>query len=288
MWRNTIHPEDRSRVLEAVEKIQAGGDYDLEYRIVRCDGEIRWVRDRAFPIANVSGVVYRIAGVIDDVTERKQALEQIKTSLHEKEVLLKEIHHRVKNNMQVITSLLSLQSKTIGDKQAFAVFQESQNRVKSMALIHETLYQSKDLSRINFAEYLKKLVAHVSRSYRLRPDAVKIHVNVDDVSLPIDTAVPCGLIINELASNSLKYAFPAETKGEINITFGRANAQYVLCVSDTGVGLPADFDPERGTSLGMKLVRMLTNQLCGELQCRNGVGTTFEITFPEDRGEVRT
>ena len=144
-----------------------------------------------------AGKVYRIAGVIDDVTERKQALEQIKTSLNEKEVLLKEIHHRVKNNMQVITSLLSLQSRNIGDGQALEVFQDSQNRVKSMALIHETLYQSKDLSRINFAEYLQKLVAHVSRSYRLRHDTIRINVKVDDVSLPIDTAVPCGLIINE-------------------------------------------------------------------------------------------
>jgi len=288
MWRDTVHPEDLPRLLGAAEKVQTGGDYDLEYRIVRPDGEIRWVRDRAFPILNVSGEVYRVAGVLDDVTDRKQALEQIKSSLHEKEVLLKEIHHRVKNNMQVITSLLSLQSKTIGDARAFAVFQDSQNRVKSMALIHETLYQSKDLSRINFAEYLQKLVAHVSRSYRIRPDAVKINVNVDDVSLPIDTAVPCGLIINELAANSLKYAFPADTKGEINITFSRVDARYVLCVSDTGVGLPADFDPEKGKSLGMKLVRMLTTQLCGELECRNGVGTTFEITFPEEKGELRS
>jgi two-component sensor histidine kinase len=288
MWRDNVHPEDLPRLLEAAEKVQTGGDYDLEYRVVRPDGEIRWVRDRAFPIANVSGEVYRVAGVIDDVTERKQALEQIKSSLHEKEVLLKEIHHRVKNNMQVITSLLSLQSKTIGDSRAFAVFQDSQNRVKSMALIHETLYQSKDLSRINFAEYLQKLVAHVSRSYRIRPDAVKINVKVDDVSLPIDTAVPCGLIINELAANSLKYAFPADTKGEINITFSHVDARYVLCVSDTGVGLPADFDPEKGKSLGMKLVRMLTTQLCGEIECRNGVGTTFEITFPEEKGEFRS
>jgi two-component sensor histidine kinase len=287
MWRNTVHAEDQSRVLAATENVQAGGDYDLEYRLVRPDGEIRWVRDRAFPIVNAAGEVYRVAGVIDDVTERKQALEQITASLHEKEVLLKEIHHRVKNNMQVITSLLSLQSKTIGDKQAFAVFQDSQNRVKSMALIHETLYQSEDLSRIDFAEYLKKLVAHVSRSYRLRPEAVKINVHVDDVSLPIDTAVPCGLIINELASNSLKYAFPADTTGEVNITFGRADAQYVLRVNDTGIGLPADFDPDKGKSLGMKLVRMLTSQLCGEIQCRNGVGTTFEITFPEEKGELR-
>jgi PAS domain S-box-containing protein len=285
-WFDTIHTEDRTRVWDASETVQAGGDYDIEYRIVRPDGEIRWVRDRAFPIANMSGEVYRVAGVIDDVTESKQALEQIKTSLHEKEVLLKEIHHRVKNNMQVITSLLNLQSKTIRDEQALSVFQDSQNRVKSMALIHETLYQSKDLSRINFAEYLQKLVAHVSRSYRIRPEAVKINVHVDDVSLPIDTAVPCGLIINELAANSLKYAFPADTQGEVNITFWRADAQYVLRVSDTGVGLPDDFNPDRGKSLGMKLVRMLTGQLCGKLECRNGVGTTFEIKFPEEKGEV--
>ena len=283
MWRDTVHPEDQEHVFATAEKVQAGGDCDLEYRIVRPNGEIRWVRDRAFPVANDSGEVYRIAGIIDDVTESKQAIEQIKSSLHEKEVLLKEIHHRVKNNMQVITSLLSLQSKTISDEKALAVFEDSQNRVKSMALIHETLYQSKDLSRIDFAEYLQKLVAHVSRSYRIRPNAIKINLKVNDVSLPIDTAVPCGLIINELASNALKYAFPADTKGEVNIMFARADDQYTLCVSDTGVGLPPDYDPEQGKSLGMKLVRMLTTQLNGEMECRNGVGTTFQITFPEER-----
>lgn len=286
MWLDTVHPEDQARVFAIAENVQAGGDCDLEYRIIRPNGEIRWVRDRAFPVTNDSGEVYRIAGIIDDVTESKQAIEQIKSSLQEKEVLLKEIHHRVKNNMQVITSLLSLQSKTIGDAKALEVFEDSQNRVKSMALIHETLYQSKDLSRINFAEYLQKLVAHVSRSYRVRPNAVKINLYVNDVSLPIDTAVPCGLIINELASNALKYAFPADTKGEVNITFARADDQYTLCVSDTGVGLPPDFDPEQGKSLGMKLVRMLTTQLSGEMACRNGVGTTFQITFPEEK-EVR-
>ena len=282
-WLDTVHPEDHARLIAATDAVQTGGDYDLEYRIVRPNGEIRWVRDRAFAISNESGEVYRVAGVVDDVTERKQALEQITTSLHEKEVLLKEIHHRVKNNMQVITSLLNLQSKTIRDEQALSVFQDSQNRVKSMALIHETLYQSKDLSRINFAEYLQKLVAHVSRSYRIRPEAVKININVDEVSLPIDTAVPCGLIINELASNSLKYAFPSDMRGEVNITFERGDTGYVLRVSDTGIGLPDDFNPEAGKSLGMKLVRMLTGQLCGDLECRNGVGTTFEIKFPEER-----
>jgi PAS domain S-box-containing protein len=286
-WIDTVHPDDRARLVEAAVTVQAGVQYDMEYRIVRPDGEVRWVRDRAFPVVNAAGEVYRVAGIADDVTERKQALEQLTNSLQEKEVLLKEIHHRVKNNMQVITSLLSLQSRTIKDEQAFSVFQDSQNRVKSMALIHETLYQSKDLSRINFAEYLEKLVAHISRSYRLRPEAVKITSSVDHVSLPIDMAVPCGLIINELASNSLKYAFPADLRGAVNITFRRAEAEYLLSVSDTGVGLPADFDPEKGKSLGMKLVRMLTGQLGGELKYSNGVGTTFEIRFPEEKGEVR-
>jgi two-component sensor histidine kinase len=268
-------------------------------------GEMRSIAERTAQIENLNEgleahVASRTAQLVAanrelerEVTDRKlaeagrnTALEQIKASLNEKEVLLKEIHHRVKNNMQVITSLLSLQSKTIQDGQALGVFQDSQNRVKSMALIHETLYQSKDLSRINFAEYLQKLVAHVSRSYRIRPDAVKINVNVDKVSLPIDTAVPCGLIINELASNSLKYAFPEGARGEINITFGHDDAHYVLCVSDTGIGLPADFDPDKDKSLGMKLVHMLTAQLGGEIECGNGVGTTFEITFPEEKGEI--
>jgi PAS domain S-box-containing protein len=256
-------------------------------------GNLRWLQTIKRPIVSSDGTANQVLGIATDITGRKraehalqQALEQIKASLHEKEVLLKEIHHRVKNNMQVITSLLNLQSKNIRDEQALSVFQDSQNRVKSMALIHETLYQSKDLSCINFAEYLQKLVAHVSRSYRMHPEAVKINIRVDDISLPIDTAVPCGLIINELTSNSLKYAFTADMRGEINITFERANAQYVLRVSDTGVGLPADFDPEKGKSLGMKLVRMLTGQLCGEMEYRNGVGTIFEIKFPEEREEV--
>jgi PAS domain S-box-containing protein len=261
--------------------------------ITDASGQLRWLQTIKRPIVSPDGTSNQVLGIATDITARKQAekalqeaLDHIKTSLAEKEVLLKEIHHRVKNNMQVITSLLNLQSRTIRDEQALSVFQDSQNRVKSMALIHETLYQSKDLSRINFAEYLQKLVAHVSRSYRIRPEAIKINTNVDDVSLAIDTAVPCGLIINELASNSLKYAFPSDMKGEVNITFERADAQYVLRVSDNGVGLPPDFDPEKGTSLGMKLVRMLTDQLGGELECHNGAGTTFEITFPEERERV--
>jgi PAS domain S-box-containing protein len=278
--------------LEVIQTLQE--KFIPEEVITDAVGQIHWLQTIKRPIVSPDGTANQMLGIATNITAHKQAeraleqaLEQIKSSLNEKEVLLKEIHHRVKNNMQVITSLLRLQSKTIKDEQVLSVFQDSQNRVKSMALIHETLYQSKDLSRINFAEYLKKLIAHVSRSYRTRPEAVKINIQVDDVSLPIDTAVLCGLIINELASNSLKYAFPADTRGEVNITFGRAKAHYILRVSDTGVGLPNDFDPERGKSLGMKLVRMLTGQMHGEMEYRNSVGTTFEIKFPEEMEEAR-
>jgi two-component sensor histidine kinase len=173
---------------------------------------------------------------------------QVKISLEENELLLKRIHHRIEGNLQVITNLLSLLPNTV--------------------------------ARINAVEYLDKLIAHVSSTYRSN-DAIRIRLNVDDVTLPIDTAISCGLIINELAANSLKYAFPRYGKGEVHITFAKAAGQYILCVSDNGVGLPKDFDPEKGNSLGMNLVRMLTAQLSGELTCHRSAGTSFEITFPE-------
>jgi two-component sensor histidine kinase len=232
-------------------------------------------------VRDETGRIYRLAGVSDDITERKQALEQIKASLYEKDVLLKEIHHRVKNNLQVITSLLQLQSKYITDERARSIFQDSQNRIKSMALIHETLYQSNDLSRINSAEYVRKIIAHVQRSYRVNPEAVRIVARVDEVSLSIDKAVPCGLIINELLSNALKHAFPQERTGEVRVEFCAEGDACRVRVSDDGVGIPAGMEIEKTNSLGLKLVRTLTGQLGGELSVSNGVGAAFEIVFPE-------
>ena len=215
-----------------------------------------------------------------EITERMRAEEQIKVSLEEKEVLLKEIHHRVKNNLQVISSLLSLQSRCIEDQSVLELFQESQNRIRSMALIHEKLYRSQDLVRIDFAEYIRNLATHLVRSYRANLGTVNLKVDANDVSLSVDAAVPCGLIINELVSNSLKHAFIDGREGEIRIELrSDRDHQLTLIVGDNGVGFPRDLDFRSTESLGMQLVNTLTNQLDGTVELHSNGGTEFKITF---------
>jgi PAS domain S-box-containing protein len=263
----------------------AGG---IESYCKRADG-------REIPVLFSASIIHDLQGqdlgfvcVAQDITRLKEAESQIRISLHEKEVLLKEIHHRVKNNMQVISSLLNLQGKQIKDEQARSIFKDSQNRVKSMALIHESLYQTDDLSHIDFAEYLRKLLSHISRSYQTQTDSIKMKVNVGDIALGVDAAVPCGLIINELISNSLKHAFPGDRAGEIVIDLSASEDSYKLILSDDGIGFPKDLDVEQAKTLGLKLVRTLTEQLQGELTCTNGQGTKFEITFPVGQNKERS
>lgn len=214
-----------------------------------------------------------------DITERRRAEEQIKASLHEKEVLLKEIHHRVKNNLQVVSSLLSLQSGYPRVESVRDLFVESQNRVKSMALIHEKLYQSQDLANIDFSDYIESLAHHLFHSYTANPDLVTLSTDVD-VSLDIDHAIPCGLIVNELLSNSLKHAFPDNRRGIMTLYFRPAGKDLMLRFSDDGIGLPAGMDFRNTDSLGLQLITTLTNQLNGRVEHRGQVGTEFEIVFP--------
>jgi PAS domain S-box-containing protein len=216
-----------------------------------------------------------------EITERKRAEEQIKASLKEKEVLLKEIHHRVKNNLQVISSLLYLQSKNIKDKGTLAVFQESQNRVKSMTLVHERLYQSQDLARVDFAEYVRSLANHLFRSYGINTNVIQLKINTNDVFLGVDTAIPCGLILNELVSNVLKHAFPDGKEGEVRIELRADEGQLTLVVSDNGVGFPQDLDFRDTGSLGLQLVNTLVEQIEGTIELDRDVGTAFKITFTE-------
>ncbi|MDZ8092118.1 MAG: histidine kinase dimerization/phosphoacceptor domain -containing protein [Nostoc sp. DedQUE05] len=213
--------------------------------------------------------------------ERKQAEEQIKASLQEKEVLLKEIHHRVKNNLQIISSLLNLQAEYLKDNQALEVFKDSQNRIESMALIHEKLYQSQDLARINFADYVQDLVTNLFYSYNVNSSAITLKMNVEEVFLAIDAAIPCGLIINELISNSLKYAFPQTEGGEISIDFRFDGVNlYILAISDNGVGFAQDFDFHNTESLGLRLVKGLTHQLKGNIDFSSNNGVKYKIIFP--------
>jgi two-component sensor histidine kinase len=228
-------------------------------------------------IAIENARLYEVAQ--QEITDRKRAEEQIKASLKEKEVLLKEIHHRVKNNLQVISSLLYLQSQNIVDKRALRMFQDSQNRVRSMALVHERLYQSKDLARIDFAEYARNLASYIFRSYGVNSDLIKPEIHVDDIALGIDAAVPCGLILNELVSNSLKHAFPNGKKGQIRVGLSADNDKFTLMVSDNGVGFPKDLDFRNTESLGLQLVNTLVAQLEGTIELDRSMGTAFEITF---------
>jgi PAS domain S-box-containing protein len=214
-----------------------------------------------------------------DITERVKAEEQIRNSLEEKEVLLKEIHHRVKNNLQVVSSLLSLQSGNPRAGPVRELFTESQNRVTTMALIHEKLYQSPDLSRIDFADYVGSLTGNLFHSYGV--DAGRIALTVDvDGELDIELAIPCGLIINELLSNSLKHAFPGQRNGTVLIRFHRHGDSFVLHFADDGVGLAASVDFRRTESLGLQLVTTLTRQIGGMIERLPRGGTCFEIGFP--------
>ncbi len=234
-------------------------------------------------------VMIRIVGdIIANALEHKRVIEQLNASLKEKEVLLKEIHHRVKNNMQVISSLLNLQSSRFKDEKILKMFEESQERIRSMALIHEKLYQSKDLAKVNFSEYIKSLTDRLFQSYRIDPNKVTLEMNIEDVSLDINSGIPCGLIINELVSNSLKYAFPdskewedgGKPKGKIHISLrSEDKGKFSLCVSDNGVGLPEDFDLQNTNSFGLQLVMTLTEQLHGTIDIQKKEGTTYKITF---------
>ncbi len=223
-----------------------------------------------------------------EIIERKRAEEEMATSLQEKEMLLREVHHRVKNNLQVISSLLNLQSANIEDKKTLEMFRESQNRVISMAKIHEKLYRSGDLAKIDFAEYIRSLTYDLLRSYRSTSNHVDLKINVQNIRLGIDTAIPCGLIINELVSNSLKHAFPAGEKGEIHVDLLMNNDNsFTLVVGDNGIGLPEDINFRSTESLGLLLVSTLTNQLEGSIEVDRSSGTEFRITFSEPKMNPR-
>jgi GAF domain-containing protein len=216
-----------------------------------------------------------------EVLVRQRAEEEIKLSLKEKEVLLKEIHHRVKNNLQIITSLLNLQSAQIKDAETLTMFRESQARVRSMALIHEKLYQSKDLARIDFDGYVRDLMVYLFRSYAANPDLIQTEIDTPNIYLSIDTAIPCGLIISELVTNSMKYAFPNGRRGKIYIGLhAHDDGNLTLEVSDNGIGFADGFDWRESDSLGLQLVSTLTSQLHGKIEVNGKGGASFRITFP--------
>jgi PAS domain S-box-containing protein len=222
-----------------------------------------------------------LAVFIEDITELQRVEDELKASLREKEVLLREIHHRVKNNLQIISSLLSLQAEHVTGERALEALQESQNRIRSMAIIHEQLYGTGNLGRIDFLQYIRDLTAHVFRSYSMQAGRVSLDLQLEPVDLGIDRAIPCGIIINELLTNCLKHAFHGREKGTIRVELGRVGEKgFRLVVADDGAGIPGGLDLAASPSLGLKLVRTLTDQLRAELKIHGGDGTTFEVIFP--------
>ena len=282
-----VYPEDRERITEAVRRAHdpAGdGSFDVEHRIVDRNGSIHWLSTRSrthFEGEGSSRHPVRTVGAVADITERKSAEEKIEVSLKEKEMLLREVHHRVKNNMQVISSLLGLQSGYIEEKKYMEMFRDSQNRINSMSLIHEKLYRSTDFSKIEFNEYIRDLAIGLFQSHGVKSGTIELILNIENVSLGIDHAIPCGLIINELITNSLKYAFPEDRKGELKVSLRKFNENMVeLAISDNGVGIPYDVDFRKTESLGLRLVTILAeDQLHGKIDLDRSRGTEFKIIF---------
>lgn len=227
-----------------------------------------------------------ILGMMMDITDRKKATEKTKAALKEKEVLLQELHHRVKNNMQVISGLIELQSQQLKDKSSREIFNETRDRVSSMALIHENLYKASDLGNINFMEYIKTLTKHLFYSYNVDSGVVQLKTDVKNVFLDVQVGIPCGLIINELVSNTFKHAFPEGKRGEVCVSlFPESEGQYTLIVKDNGIGFPKKMDFRNTKSLGMQLVTMLVDQLEGTIELKRDEGTEFVISFPEKKGD---
>lgn len=273
-------PEELSNeAASMLEKIYSGEIVQLETKRRRKDGS---VLDVAIIGNGVTISPDKKGGylIYTDIAKRKRTEEQILNSLLEKELLLQEVHHRVKNNLQVVSSLLYLQSKTIKDKNVVNMFVECQNRVKSISLIHERLYQTRDISRIDFDQYIKSLVYNLFDSFGVKAGQITFKLRSENIFMGTDTAIPCGLIINELVTNALKYAFPDEQKGEISIeVIYHQDNKFTLCIKDNGVGLPEGYDFLNAETLGSRLVQSLVKQLDGILEIEANHGTEFKIKF---------
>lgn len=255
-------------------------NWELEYKIELPNRHIRWIRQRAYLVYDRYGRVISIDGISTDVTKRREAEDKLFDSLQEKEVLLKEIHHRVKNNLYIISGLLNLQSSYIEHEEVKNLFQDSQNRIQTMATVHEQLYQSDNLSEIDFAEYLEKLIGNLFLSYNSHQRGVKSITDLQSCHLHIETATPAGLLVNELVTNAFKHAFD-DGKGFVKVSLKvDSNQQMNLIVSDNGKGLPPQLNWEESPSLGLRLVRLLIQQLDGEIEVEtSNKGTLFSIKF---------
>jgi PAS domain S-box-containing protein len=305
-WTEIIVPEDLPLFIDNIREAVSNPELsrEIEYRIRRKDGETRWVREILQNFPEHSRTQGRIQGLVRDITRRKTAEE---TLTNIQEARIKEIHHRIKNNLQVISSLLSLESEKFCDERTVEAFRESQNRVISMALIHEELYEGKGRDTIDFSVYLQKLTLDLFGSYSAESEKISLKLDLEHVSLGIDTAIPLGIVVNELVSNSLKHAFPSHTRGEFKVRLSRVedstvkpgysvkdsgcknekDFHYTLSVSDNGTCFPEEIDFLNPDSLGFQLVNVLIEQIDGCIELKRNGGTEFTIWFNNPESEVK-
>jgi PAS domain S-box-containing protein len=264
--------------MDGFERAFKGRPQQFEIPLKNKLGQTMWLQTFLNPVT-IGDSAEEISCIVYDITDRKEIDRRIRDALKEKEVLLQEVHHRVKNNLQVISSILNLQSGYVNDARTLEILQESQLRIKSMSFIHETLYRTSDFSSINFSEYIRTLTSNLIQSYRLQNTEVVFDPDIDEVCVNIDQAIPCGLIINELVSNALKYAFAGRSKGKLSVSLKEKQGKISLSIADDGVGLPASFQFEKTDSLGIQLVYTLIEQLDGKVEVNSAKGTEFLITF---------
>jgi PAS domain S-box-containing protein len=279
---DAVHPDDRHVIFDGSSRA-LGGQWEGVVRLIDHAGAIGWYRFSAFAIRDEHGEPYRVAGFAVNVSERVESENRIRASLREKEVLLKEIHHRVKNNLQVVSSLLSLQAMKARDPGLSSLLSESQGRVTAMALVHEILYGSPELSRIPFTAYARALGGSVCRTYGVGPATITLVVDGGELTLDVDTAIPCGLLMNEILSNSLRHAFPSGARGTLRVELAQPSPHaYRLHVSDDGIGLPVDFEERQRSALGTKLIHKLVEQLGGSLSRHSSAhGTRYDVEFSD-------
>lgn len=279
-----VHPDDREFVKgEVARSLRDRVPLQFEHRVIHPDGSVRVVEGRGQVQVDARGVVTGMAGTSLDITLAKERERQIQASLKEKELLLREMHHRVKNNLQIVSSLLSLQARDVTDPALRTVLEECDSRIRAIALVHERLHKEAGMTSIDLDGYVRSLVDTLVRTYGVNGDKVAVDVAVERFALGIDGAVPCGLIVNELVSNALKHAFPGDRRGRISVTLrldpGKDHLA-VMEVADDGIGLPANVDLRSPPTLGLKLVTALARQLGGALELENDAGARFRIRFP--------
>jgi PAS domain S-box-containing protein len=268
---------------ERIDRAFQGETLKFETEYISKRGVHRWREVFLNPIKDQRDVVIEVSCMAHDITDQKAAEENIRQSLKEKEVLLKEVHHRVKNNLQVISSILNLQSSYVKDKKSLDLLLESQNRIKSMAFVHESLYQTKDFSNINFSSYVENICSNLVHSYSNPEYPPQLKMDLDSIQLNLDTAIPCGLIINELISNALKYAFKGKESGALQVELKSLGEKLRIVISDNGKGLPENIDFRNTESLGLQLVVTLVEQINGKIVLETKKGTKFTIEFVPPR-----